>query len=1056
VFFKKKNTRNILIGMKYFYNTILFVLLTCSIASAQVSGKVWLDKDNDGIMDAAETGGISMVTIKAYWDNCAGVTGAATTTSDGVGAYSFAGIPAGAKVRLEFSTIPSGYSPSMAGASNGTVTQYTTAPSTSANFGLKQNCTPVPSNQIMQPGYSILTCLPGADNVVLAVKDIRQVGNLWDTPSNRNFDLSDFVPVKNMWTAADFGGNKLFALTLNPSDGTIYVGTSEIVGDAQHSGGQIMSVSIPTQIYKIGPVSTTPVLFATLPGNLGTGGLEFDPVNNQIFAVSLDNGTIYRLNATTGALLQTYDPLAADNGSALHIPPVGDAIWALGYNQVEKKLYYSVIENHLARGVSFQALNGNMNKIRSVQIDASGVIVPASDALEITIPFPNNSFLAGYSAAVADIEFNAAGTKVLLAESGIEQRLSDGAYFTAAHESRLLEYQKTGSTWNLEPIFGANLNSKYDIGNTIDYRGLNCRGGAAWGFHDATNNVINGDEEFVVTTADAIHLPLNAAPDPDWVYGYQITPSTGGNRENSAIVNLGNQAGAKYTFNDVEIFKGNNCATGIEIGNYVWLDSDKDGVQDPCENPMSNVKVNLKQGASIVATTTTNTNGQYLFGGQNNNGFSYESTATSAQTFTTQLTKNINDVRQNAVNVSSNAAGLLMNNRYFGLRFPFINIPKGATITAATLRFTASGAGNISNIVIKGDTNVDLPMFNFANTTDISTRFTTENTAASATWTNAATWVVGASGADQTTTDLSAIVQEVVNLGTWDRNKTLTFLLNAPANATGATAFDISGDATKGAILSISYTGTTQTTGAMLQTASPYTICIPLSQSPITTPSLVATTANSVINNGNDLNDSDGTINGANLEYAVTTPTEGANHTQDFGFRASCIAPILTALTNQAICEGAAFTTSNVTTSVTNGVTVNYQWYNDNGTNNPTTTAISGQTTSALTALPTTAGVYKYRVVANVPGDLTCFDEKTLTLTINALPTFTLSSTNVTCNGLNNGKITITTTSGATPFTFGTDDGVTFPYSSGTINGLAPASYKPAVKDANGCVKKCN
>jgi SdrD B-like domain/SprB repeat len=69
---------------------------------------------------------------------------------------------------------------------------------------------------------------------------------------------------------------------------------------------------------------------------------------------------------------------------------------------------------------------------------------------------------------------------------------------------------------------------------------------------------------------------------------------------------------------------------------------------------------------------------------------------------------------------------------------------------------------------------------------------------------------------------------------------------------------------------------------------------------------------------------------------------------------------------------------------------------------------------------------------------------------------FTLATSHVTCNGNNDGTITITTTSGTAPFSYSIDDGATFSNTSGIFNNLAPNTYKPAVKDANGCIKKCN
>ncbi|RLC01388.1 MAG: hypothetical protein DRI57_31165, partial [Deltaproteobacteria bacterium] len=57
----------------------------------------------------------------------------------------------------------------------------------------------------------------------------------------------------------------------------------------------------------------------------------------------------------------------------------------------------------------------------------------------------------------------------------------------------------------------------------------------------------------------------------------------------------------------------NNCGS---IGNYVWLDTDGDGVQDVGETGLSNVEINLRDsGNNIIATTKTDINGNYLFMG---------------------------------------------------------------------------------------------------------------------------------------------------------------------------------------------------------------------------------------------------------------------------------------------------------------------------------------------------------------------------------------------------------------------------------------------------------
>ncbi|MEZ4987168.1 MAG: SdrD B-like domain-containing protein [Saprospiraceae bacterium] len=50
------------------------------------------------------------------------------------------------------------------------------------------------------------------------------------------------------------------------------------------------------------------------------------------------------------------------------------------------------------------------------------------------------------------------------------------------------------------------------------------------------------------------------------------------------------------------------------IGNYVWEDIDHDGQQDDFEPAIPNVTVHLKNAAGvIIATTTTDANGEYYF-----------------------------------------------------------------------------------------------------------------------------------------------------------------------------------------------------------------------------------------------------------------------------------------------------------------------------------------------------------------------------------------------------------------------------------------------------------
>lgn len=51
----------------------------------------------------------------------------------------------------------------------------------------------------------------------------------------------------------------------------------------------------------------------------------------------------------------------------------------------------------------------------------------------------------------------------------------------------------------------------------------------------------------------------------------------------------------------------------IEIGNYVWDDTNGNGVQDPGESGIAGIELELLDGATVIATATTNANGNYIF-----------------------------------------------------------------------------------------------------------------------------------------------------------------------------------------------------------------------------------------------------------------------------------------------------------------------------------------------------------------------------------------------------------------------------------------------------------
>lgn len=333
-------------------------------------------------------------------------------------------------------------------------------------------------------------------------------------------------------------------------------------------------------------------------------------------------------------------------------------------------------------------------------------------------------------------------------------------------------------------------------------------------------------------------------------------------------------------------------AAPLEIGNRIWRDADGDGIQDPGEMVLAGVTVQLwadTNGDSVVdtqvGTVVTDANGQYYFGGVNNTNLTTGSVSKSIATgnddaeqagTTVTLNSTILDLPQTNTSV----------NQYVGLRFQSLNIPKGATITSATIQFdaTASDAGTPVNMLIVGENTASAAIF--ANTANnISSRATTT---AGVAWTNVGAWTDTFTTNAQTP-DLSRVVQEIVNRSDWAANNNMAFIITDLNDSSGATAQREAASFEDGQTepqLSITY-------AYALKTGTAYQVRIDptagnnanlLNGLALTTQNAPDSSAGDSGANA-DARDSDATTASGN--YVINLTSGGAgnnNHTLDFGF----------------------------------------------------------------------------------------------------------------------------------------------------------------------------
>ncbi len=134
-----------------------------------------------------------------------------------------------------------------------------------------------------------------------------------------------------------------------------------------------------------------------------------------------------------------------------------------------------------------------------------------------------------------------------------------------------------------------------------------------------------------------------------------------------------------------------------------------------------------------------------------------------------------------------------------GIRFANANIPQGATITSASVQFTVdddnTGSVNLSIYAHKSTSSST-----FSSSDDnISDRSTT---AASVSWSPSDWSTVGASGAAQKTSDLTSIIQELVDQSGWDTNSAVTIIISGNGERE-AESYD--GSSSDAAVLTITY-----------------------------------------------------------------------------------------------------------------------------------------------------------------------------------------------------------------------------------------------------------
>ncbi len=737
---------------------------TC--VAGQLGGQVWEDYNSDGVKQSFENTGVGSISVTAY--DCSG-TAYGPVTTNACGYYSFANAIPLAKypVRLEFSNIPTMYNSSSTFNGSGSRTTVQKIPTSrcDANLGLtnpSEYCQVNPNIVIPQyvngdplpTNLGTVPCLNGVQNPAseanslvkingtatgdyltnpyTALSKAKNNGAVWGVAYQKKSKLlfSSAVVKRHVGLGTlGLGGIYLTNTTTGATSNFIDVNTLGINTGNNANFENNADRGLPEErtcpnADKIGFDNA---------GKAGIGDLDISDDGTKLFFVNLLDRKVYGLNIT--------NPAVAGNATLFGSWPVPNACSNPGDNRPWALKYW---EGNLYVGTVCSAESTqNINDLKATVYKINPVVGSTpTQVLQFplnytrpgcsisnnwkpwTLQFPNpcfDNYIFYEQPVLSDIEFDGNGDMILgfLDRTGFQ---TGDANFSPNPETGTGGF--TGLVGGEILRAGMNTNMTWTIENNGVVNGCNIGAGQGnnqgpgGGEYYADYSPIFGDEN---VHPEATQGALAMLPGNGTILTTMVDPAfdvywSGG------IIQYDNKTGNSVTGAGYAVYRqdpgtfGKAAGLGdietlcdlppVQIGNYVWLDTDNDGIQDPCEQPLVGVNVTLyNTSGAVVATTTTDGNGEYYFSSANGllpNTMYFVSVGTGGQFSNGKLSYSGNSYPLTVANTGTGAN-------------PDINDSDGvlglagapaATLAYPTVKVTTGSEGSTNHTLDFGFTNV--------------------------------------------------------------------------------------------------------------------------------------------------------------------------------------------------------------------------------------------------------------------------------------------------------------------------------------------------------------
>ncbi|WP_375446151.1 SdrD B-like domain-containing protein [uncultured Fibrella sp.] len=631
-------------------------------STGNLGGTVFNDYNANGTKETGETFGTSGVTVKVI--DCNGTV--FTTTSDINGVWSLTAAIT-YPVRVEFSNLPAfvGVGGTPNGLDGRTTTQFVNAANCSVDLGVLNQADYCQSNPaIFLPCYVNGDPLPsgsaagardafvrlpygtsGTAPSITHVANASEVGTLWGVAYDKKRDkvyASAFLRRHAGLGPLGLGGIYTTNGLTNATTGLIDVTTLGInVGSSTNSDpffGQTNAVRGLSTTPTIG--SNDPTSFSLI-GKVGIGDLDISENSDFLYFTNLYDKKLYKLSLTSGTptLVTSYViPSACSNGSSrpfglkvkngnVYVGVVCDGSTSQNSSDMRAYVYAldesagtfsTVFDFPLTYPKGYPTINTpSITNWRPWTDDFDKIVLASNDG---AYPQP----------ILTDIELDLDGSLILgfgdragLQLGWFNYGLTGTGQYKINAGGDLLRAAFKNGTYILE-------NNAYVAGLTG--AGPNNNQGPGFGefyydnfyfnasFPTAHTEIALGALALLPGSGQTIFTAMDPIDGYAYAGGFRyISNTTGlspaGDAIGAEVYYSGNSPSSTFGkavgLGDLEL----NCGlvSYLEIGNRVWLDQDKDGIQDPCEKPLADVKVALYQGNTLVAYTTTDANGEYYF-----------------------------------------------------------------------------------------------------------------------------------------------------------------------------------------------------------------------------------------------------------------------------------------------------------------------------------------------------------------------------------------------------------------------------------------------------------